>query len=102
MAKLGLQLAGALARKLDCEVMSYERHGRHGGIVTVSGTYNPAFMQSLLRTAADVCSARGYPAVAFLVGGASTACNAKNHVGDYEVAKFSGQPTQKRARRSRR
>ena len=67
MDKLGLDIAKELARKLGCEVRSYQRHGRHGGIVIVSGTYDPAFMQSLLRTAADLCSARGYPAVTFLV-----------------------------------
>jgi hypothetical protein len=83
MAKLGLHIAKALARELDCEVISYQRHGRHGGVVTVSGTYDPAFMQSLLRTAADLCSARGYPVVAYLVGGASTEDNAKGRVGSH-------------------
>ena len=83
MERLGLDIAKALAGKLGCKVRSYERHGRHGGIVIVCGTYDPAFMQSLLRTAADLCSARGYPAVTFLVGGASTATNAKGRVGDH-------------------
>ena len=83
MERLGLDVAKALARELDCEVRSYRRHGRHGGFVTVSGTYDPAFMQSLLRKAADLCSARGYPVVVYLVGGASTADNAKGRVGDH-------------------
>ena len=77
MERLGLDVAKTLARELDCEVRSYSRHGRYGGIVIVRGTYDPAFMQSLLRKAADLCSARGYPAVVYLVGGASTASNAK-------------------------
>jgi len=83
MDTLGLDIAKALAGKLGCKVMSYKSHGRHGGIVIVSGTYDPAFMQSLLRTAADLCSARGYPAVTFLVGGASTARNAKGRICDH-------------------
>ena len=81
MERLGLDIAKTLARELGCEVRSYSRHGRYGGIVIVSGTYDPAFMQSLLRKAADLCCARGYPAVTFLVGGASTATNAKGRVG---------------------
>ena len=83
MNRLGLDVAKELAGKLGCEVRSFSRHGRYGGIVIVSGTYDPAFMQSLLRTAADLCSARGYPAVTFLVGGASTADNAKGRIGDH-------------------
>ena len=83
MERLGLDVAKALARELDCEVRSYSRHGRYGGIVIVSGTYDPAFMQSLLRKAADLCSARGYPVVVYLVGGASTASNAKGRVGSH-------------------
>ena len=73
MDRLGQDIAKTLAGELDCEVRSYSRHGRYGGIVIVSGTYDPAFMQSLLRKAADLCIARGYPAVVYLVGGASTA-----------------------------
>ena len=83
MERLGLDVAKTLARELDCEVRSFSRHGRYGGIVIVSGTYDPAFMQSLLRKADDLCIARGYPAVTFLVGGASTADNAKGRVGDH-------------------
>ena len=83
MAKLGLDIAKALAGELGCDVVRYERHGRHGGIVTFSGTYDPVLMQKLLRTAADMCRARGFPAVAYLVGGASTADNAKKRVGDH-------------------
>ena len=83
MERLGLDVAKTLARELDCEVRSFSRHGRYGGIVIVSGTYDPAFMQSLLRKAADLCSARGYSAVTFLVGGASTARNAKGRICDH-------------------
>ena len=48
MDRLGQDIAKTLAGELDCEVRSYSRHGRYGGIVIVSGTYDPAFMQSLL------------------------------------------------------
>ena len=38
MNRLGLEIAKELAGKLGCEVRSYQRNGRHGGIVIVSGT----------------------------------------------------------------
>ena len=37
MDRFGLDIAKELARELDCEVRSYERHGRYGGIVIVRG-----------------------------------------------------------------
>ena len=57
MERLGLDIAKTLARELGCEVRSYSRHGRYGGIVIVSGIVIVITIVIVMAIAIDIVNA---------------------------------------------